>query len=261
MTSSDARRKIAALRRSYENLRSLVDGLDAEALGAPSYDDEWSIAQVLSHMGSQAEIMDGYLAAALGASDPPSQDQFPAIWAAWDSRSPEEQRAESLAVNDRHIGRLEALGDDELAGLHLSLFGGVLEVDGGGFARLRLAEHAVHTWDVAVALDPAATVAPDAVELLVDSAAEVAAWVGKPHKPVRLRVDTTRPERSYALLAEDGVSITPYADQDVGGVMRLPAEAFLRLVYGRLDPDHTPAVDLDADDTTLDDLRGMFPGV
>src|SRR5205085_11371918 len=142
-------------------LRSIVDRLDAEALGGPSYDDGWSIAQVLSHLGSQAEIMDGYLAAALGASDPPGQEQFPAIWAAWDSRGPEDQRAESLAVNDRHIGRLEALGDDDLAVLHLSLFG-VLEVDGGGFARLRLAEHAVHTWDVAVALDPGATVAPDA---------------------------------------------------------------------------------------------------
>ena len=40
-----------------------------------------------------------------------------------------------------------------------------------------------------------------------------------------------------------------------------PAEAFLRLVYGRLDPDHTPAVDLDAADVTLDELRRTFPGV
>jgi len=164
-------------------------------------------------------------------------------------------------VNDRHIGRLESLDDDELAALHLSLFG-VLEVDGGGFAQLRLAEHAVHTWDVAVALDPAATVAPDAVDILVDSAAEVAAWVGKaPASPVRLRIDTTDPSRSYAFAAESGVAISPYSDEAVDGTMRLPAEAFLRLVYGRLDPNHTPPLELDAGDLTLDDLRAIFPGL
>jgi hypothetical protein len=38
----------------------------------------------------------------------------------------------------------------------------------------------------------------------------------------------------------------------------LPAEAFIRLVYGRLDADHTPAVAGSAD---LDALRAAFPGV
>jgi hypothetical protein len=38
----------------------------------------------------------------------------------------------------------------------------------------------------------------------------------------------------------------------------LPAEALIRLVYGRLDPDHTPAVKGDPD--VLDRLRRVFPG-
>ena len=38
----------------------------------------------------------------------------------------------------------------------------------------------------------------------------------------------------------------------------MPAEAFIRLVYGRLDPAHTPAVDGDA--ALLDQLRATFPG-
>ena len=37
----------------------------------------------------------------------------------------------------------------------------------------------------------------------------------------------------------------------------LPAEAFSRLVYGRLDPDHTPAFTGDA--ALLDTLRRVFP--
>jgi hypothetical protein len=40
--------------------------------------------------------------------------------------------------------------------------------------------------------------------------------------------------------------------------VRLPAEAFLRLVYGRLDPDHTPPVD--TQDVELGTLRSIFPG-
>ncbi len=41
--------------------------------------------------------------------------------------------------------------------------------------------------------------------------------------------------------------------------MTLPAEAFVRLVYGRLDAAHTPPVDTDG--VSLDDLRAAFPGV
>jgi hypothetical protein len=40
--------------------------------------------------------------------------------------------------------------------------------------------------------------------------------------------------------------------------VELPAEALLRLVYGRLDPDHTPAQVIGAG--TLDELREVFPG-
>ncbi len=39
----------------------------------------------------------------------------------------------------------------------------------------------------------------------------------------------------------------------------MPAEALLRLSYGRLDPEHTPA-DVAADPADLDRLRKVFPG-
>ena len=38
----------------------------------------------------------------------------------------------------------------------------------------------------------------------------------------------------------------------------MPAEAFIRLVYGRLDDAHTGDVEVDGCD--LDDLRAVFPG-
>ncbi len=47
-------------------------------------------------------------------------------------------------------------------------------------------------------------------------------------------------------------AVTPDA-----AVARMPAEAFLRLVAGRLDPEHTP---LGVDAPDLDELRQAFPG-
>ena len=58
------------------------------------------------------------------------------------------------------------------------------------------------------------------------------------------------------VLGPDEVSISP-SDQVGDPDIVLPAEALVRLVYGRLDPDHTPQVRGTAD---LDELRRIFPG-
>jgi hypothetical protein len=48
------------------------------------------------------------------------------------------------------------------------------------------------------------------------------------------------------------------ADDGVAEVA-MPAEALLRLAYGRLDPGHTPA-SVTGDAADLDRLRAVFPG-
>jgi hypothetical protein len=47
---------IKRLSCSHDQFTVLLSPLDDEAVAGPSYDDEWSIAQVASHLGSQAEI-------------------------------------------------------------------------------------------------------------------------------------------------------------------------------------------------------------
>ena len=47
---------ISALRHSHDDLRASVEPLGRTQLEQRSYASEWSIAQVLSHLGSQAEI-------------------------------------------------------------------------------------------------------------------------------------------------------------------------------------------------------------
>jgi uncharacterized protein (TIGR03083 family) len=248
---------IDALRHSHDTLRAVVEPLDVGDLQGPSYDSDWSIAQVLSHLGSQAEIFRLFLDAGLTGEDPPGRDSFPPIWDAWNARSPEAQAADSLEADRVLVERFESLDADERERLHLHLFG--MELGTTGVARMRLGEHAIHTWDVAVALDPAATVAPDAVNLLVDTHDQLVARSGKPDgKPRRLQVSTTGPDRHFTLEIAESVTLeTSPADAD-GPELRLPAEAFVRLVYGRLDSAHTPPIEGSGID--LDDLRRIFPG-
>jgi len=70
------------------------------------------------------------------------------------------------------------------------------------------------------------------------------------------------PHRTFVLEpTEDGVQLVPASAEPSEGSaqLRLPAEAFVRLVYGRLDAEHTPA-SVKAEGVDLADLRATFPG-
>jgi uncharacterized protein (TIGR03083 family) len=247
---------IAALRGSHDNLAALVAPLGSEQLLERSYASEWSIAQVLSHLGSQAEIFTLFLDAGLRGDDPPGPDAFPPIWDSWNARSPQEQAHDALAADTTLVERFEALDPDQREHLRLRLFG--MELDTAGLARMRLGEHAVHTWDIAVSLDPAATVVPVAVTLLIDTLGQVVGRSGKATSPPRhLRVSTTGPERHFTLELGEPVTLTVSEGRDPPD-LQLPAEAFIRLVYGRLDPSHTPPVT--TRDVDVEELRRVFPG-
>jgi uncharacterized protein (TIGR03083 family) len=254
---SDPHPWLGALRRSQDQLAARTAGLDASELRRGSYCPDWSIAQVLSHLGSQAEIFGLLVDAGLSGSEPPGQDQFPAIWDAWNARTPEAQATDSIAGNERFVQRLEALDDAELGSFRLAVFG--MDLDAVGLLGMRLSEQAVHSWDIAISFDPAAELDAVAAALLVDRVPDLAARVGKATaEPTTLRVSTTDPERDFALVT-DGVRLEPWSDQAASGSLRLPAEALVRLVYGRLDPAHTPALEVDGID--LEVLRRIFSGL
>jgi uncharacterized protein (TIGR03083 family) len=248
---------IGALRHSHDRLQALVEPLDVAQLEQRSYASEWSIAQVLSHLGSGAEIFGLFLEAGLAGQDPPGRDAFVPIWNVWNAKDPQAQAAEGLQADEGTAERFESLGPEQKAGLRLNVFG--MDMGVTGLARMRVSEHAIHTWDVAVALDPSATVAPDAVALLIDTVGQLAARSAKPdEKQRRLLVSTTDPERHFILETGDSVSLTESDGEEGLPELRLPAEAFVRLVYGRLGPAHTPPVE--ADGVDLDELRQLFPG-
>ncbi len=260
---------IAALRSSYGRLESLISPLSAAELAGPSYCDEWTIAQVLSHLGSGAEIFALFLDAGLAGGESPGRESHLApIWEAWNARSPEQQAAGWRSSDAALVERFESLDDEQLARVHLELFG--MELDAVGLARMRLSEHTMHTWDVAVALDPAARLGSDGVDLLAGTLGQLAGRLGKPQgEQFRVAVHTTSPRRDFLLTvgvgAGDGAALTDAATEPVAaghrtdGELRLPCEAFMRLLFGRLDPRHTPA-EVEADGVSLDTVRAAFPG-
>ena len=247
---------IRVIRSSHDRFSALVTPLSGEQVRGPSYADEWSIAQVASHLGSQAEIFALFLDAGLNGSTAPGREAFGPIWDRWNALDPVEQVSQSIAANERLVGRLEQTTPDQQQRFSLPMFGS--DVDLAGMAAMRLAEHALHTWDVAVMFDPDATVAFDAVELLVDTVEQTAARAGKRVQGVGpVAITTNAPDRAFLLTAEPIVSLAARNDSGADP-LRLPAEALVRLVAGRLDPAHTgPAV---GEDSRLTQLRSVFPG-
>jgi uncharacterized protein (TIGR03083 family) len=248
--------QFAGLQASAARLRRIVEGLHSEQLRLPAYPSEWSIADVLSHVGAGAVIMGMRLDTALGAGA--LADDFPqAIWDEWNVKTPDEKAADALTADHALVARLGSIIGDGSAPVRVSL--GPIELDFDTFVGLRLNEHVLHTWDIEVALEPTAIVPADAARFVVDNLAMIVGFVGKPTGVVHdVHIRTTDPAREFTLsLRAKTDSLSP-ATNTAAPDLELPAEALVRLVYGRLDADHMPTVRGDAD---LAELRRAFPGV
>jgi uncharacterized protein (TIGR03083 family) len=255
---------LSALRTSHEGLAALARSLSPEQLKAQSYCRDWDVSQVLSHLGSGAEIFLHGLEAALDDRPSLGRDQFPAIWGRWDAMSPTERAAELVVWDRRHISVFEALDDATLSSLRGTLFG--LDVDGLTMLGFRLPEHTLHSWDVAVSFDPGAELLAQAVPLVLERVPFMAARAGKPDAvdgPRHLAVYTAGPEVEFVLDIDSDVRLEarPVPATGADGALRLPAAALIRLVFGRLDPDHTPAGVRTEGSAELDELRKVFAGV
>jgi uncharacterized protein (TIGR03083 family) len=246
---------LSALRGSVERLRATADGLDDAQLVGASYCGEWTMADVLSHLGSGAVITRRALQDARAGTATPG-DFAPLVWDEWNAKSPRAKADDAGVADAALLEALEAVPDDEVATLAVSM--GPMTLDLAHFVGLRLNEHVLHTWDIEVVLHGAARLAPDAVPLIVDHLDLIARFTARPvgeERTVALR--TTDPPRDVTVTV--GADAVAYAESaSVPPDVVLPAEALCRLVYGRLDPDHTPAFTGDAE--ALDALRRVFPG-
>jgi uncharacterized protein (TIGR03083 family) len=254
------RQWIATLRESHDHLSNVVGGLSATRVAGPSYCSEWSTAQVLSHLGSGAEIGLVNLEAAR-RGEPSPRERYQDIWDIWNAKSPAAMAADALVADERHVAALEALNDAALDDLQLEMMG--RQLDASAIVAMRLFEHAVHTWDVEVVDDPSVEVQSVPSELLVGRLADRinrAASGPKPQAaPVRIAVHVNVIDEGHGLsITDDEVGFDDDASGD--GRLSIGAGALLRLVSGRLDPDHTPPSVEMSGPVSLDDLRKLFPG-
>jgi uncharacterized protein (TIGR03083 family) len=247
---------VGVLRASVDRLHALGSGLDDDQLVSQSYCDDWSIAQVLSHLGSGAVIsLRSLQDVRAGNATPDGFNQ--SVWDEWNAKSPRAQADDALVADEALMEALEAVDESEREGLTFQL--GPMTLGFNDLFGLRLNEHTLHTWDIAVMFDDNARLPSDATALVVDNLALTARFGGRPTGPDRtVTVHTTDPARAVALrMTPDGVLVGP-AEPGQSPDLILPAEALSRLVYGRLDPDHTPEFTGDA--AVLDALRAVFPG-
>jgi uncharacterized protein (TIGR03083 family) len=237
-----AERTIDALRVTHDELAGVVRGLSDEDLTRPSAASEWTVAQVLSHLGSGAEITRAGYVAALEGSAPPEQGFNAEVWDRWNARGPLEQATGSLEQDAVLVETFEASTPEQRAGVSVPVGFLPAPLSVASVAGMRLTEAAMHSWDVRVAFDPTATVDVRTAELLSDHFADglgfllgFAGRADRMERPAVVQVDATA---TFS-----------------GGV-----ESVLRLVTGRLTPPYTPAGVEVTGDVSLEDLRRVFPG-
>jgi uncharacterized protein (TIGR03083 family) len=255
-------RTIGALRATHDALANVVTGMPDVQLVARSGATEWTVAEVLSHLGSGAEISLATLRAAVDGAAAPTQDFNPQVWDRWNSLTPPKQAADFLVHDDDLVAAVEALSTTQRHELRIDLGFLPAPLPVAGYLGMRLNEAAHHSWDVQVSTDPGAAISADTAELIAEHlATDLSFLLGSTGKadaiahPAVVDIHGS----GYAIVIDDAVSLTaagPPATATFDG----PLEAAIRLLAGRLGATHTPADVQVTGAVTLDDLRRVFPG-
>ena len=253
---------IAALRSTHDDLAPLVRDLSTAQLSAPSGASEWTVAQVLSHLGSGAEISQAGFRAALDEAPAPDDDFNQGVWPRWNELSPRAQADGFLEHDAALVDAFESLTSHQRESLQLKLGFVPAPLPIAAIAGLRLNEAAQHSWDVRVALDPAATLDAGSAAVLVEhfngELGFLLGFIGKTDslsEPVVLELQSS----DAAILIEDHISLSKAAT-GATATFTGELEAALRLITGRLTSAYTPASVEVTGNVSLDDLRRVFPG-
>ena len=155
---------IAELRAIHDRLAALVAGLSADQLTAQSGAEDWTVADVLSHLGSGSEIGRYPLVAAAGAGEEPPANQE--VWDRWNAMAPADQAAAFVESEERLVATYEALSPQQRESIEIDLGFMPQPVSLATSLGMRLNEVALHGWDAEVGLDPAAALSDESAALL-----------------------------------------------------------------------------------------------
>lgn len=254
---------IDQLSESHQRLERLLDDIGRDALQRPSACSQWSVGQVVAHLGSGAQIALGALRSGVaGSIEPLADEAMQRRWADYDALTDGAAVGRSLTANAALIEAFEALTVTQLTEVRVPFFAGPVPV--ATFAAFRLSEHAVHTWDIEVTRH-------DAAELDIASSAIILENVIKPligrlERPSnaaekRIDVHLVDVGRTLRLELSDPVALLDEASPAIAdGSLMISTPAFVRLVYGRFDPQSALKTATVTGAVSLDQLRKIFPG-
>ncbi len=254
---------ISALRSTHDELVSVVRGLTDEQLLDPSGASEWPVAQVLSHLGSGAEIGLATLDAATGKREPLGDGFNQSVWDRWNAMSPREQADGFVDADEALVAAYEGLSPEQRSDLQVKLGFLPMPLPVASLAGMRLNEAAQHSWDARVAHDDDAAIPDDTASLVVEHYATglgfLLGFIGKADALPEPAVVTVG-DLGLSLSVTDTVALVPAADAEATATFTGSADAVARLLTGRLTPRWTPEGVTVTGNVDLDDLRRVFPG-
>lgn len=248
---------LVALQTASNDLHRLVDGLSVKDLSRRSFADEWTVAQVLSHLGSGAEICAELVRRGLAGEDKgPQRDQIVPIWERWNALGPAEQRDHWKRADSAHLDLLAGITVDQEGSLRVPYFAGPMDLT--TYLGYRLSEHAVHGWDIAAAYDPSATVGHlDLVWGRIDMIASRFYDDATRDRLASQQISLSHGDRQDRLDIADEVHIGHDSDPDAPSTVTATTDVLTRLVYGRLREEDRLQITGPA---SRDDLTQLFPG-
>jgi len=257
-------RTIAALRANHDELAGLVPGLSEKQLTGGSGASEWSVAQVLSHLGSGAEITLAGLNTAVNEAPAPGDNFNQQVWDRWNAKPAAEQARDFVTSDAALVAALESLSQQQRAGATVRMGFLPSPVSMAVFTGMRLNEAIHHGWDVRVAVDPSAAIHADAAQLLAEHlSGELSFLLGFIGKADALAAPATLDVEGsgFGIVVDGAVRlITPVSALTVTATFTGPLESAIRLTAGRLAGPYTPAEVTVKGSVDLDDLRRVFPG-
>jgi uncharacterized protein (TIGR03083 family) len=247
--------RLQALRNSVQHLRAIASEIDRADYTSSAYPSEWTIADTFSHLGSGAVIGKRSFEDSVAHRDSDA-DFNQSVWAEWNAKGPSDQVSDCLVSDAAYLSCLEETTEDQRAAFQMKM--GPFAFNFDGLVGLRLGEHVLHTWDVEVPFHPDAKLPNDAANAILDGIQFIASRTAKPPGNARdITIRTSNPVRDFTLIL--GVDSAELIEKSHEGAaeLEIPAESLVRLIYGRLDEEHTPE---SVRGDVVDFLRSVYPG-
>ena len=225
----DVEELLSLLETSHEQLLSLMRRDDAPAPKASAFPAEWAVSDVISHLGSGAEIFALILRRLVQDEPAPVQEDFVSIWSRWDAKAPEDQVQDGLQ-SDAYFVDVAVSASSEIT--DVPAFGSIMPIS--EFLAMRLQEHIVHTWDIETAVNPSATFRSDYLPFLLDQLPSVAPRSARPVTlPLTVDIRVLDPDAWFRLDLGAEASLAPL-DSAPQADLTMSAEPFVRMIFGRL---------------------------